>query len=189
MCACVTYWLLSPHKPDVEEWSGVFSPPHTCPAVHSPFPELLGLLPRQCCMFFHSYTCKIFIQHISTHLPFLPKMYSRSAFCLVSVGDTEVYSRGVDGCAIHQRGVVVVFDEVAFLGLLFTFFWLVSDGDLGAVWRVMEVDDVNVKHQHSWTGDFRAWEGNSEKKKRKTISNSSPPNLWILYKSARACVL
>ncbi len=45
----------------------------------------------------------------------------------------EVYSRGVDGRAVHQRGVVVVFDKVSLLGLPFTLFWLVSDDDLSVV--------------------------------------------------------
>lgn len=62
---------------------------------------------------------------------------------------TEAYSRGVDGRAVHQRSVVVVFNKVSLLGLLLTRLWLVSDSDLGAVRRVVEVDDVNIKDQHS----------------------------------------
>lgn len=60
-----------------------------------------------------------------------------------------VYSRGVDGCAVHQRGVVVVFDKVALLGLPAALLGLVGDGDVGAVRRVVEVNDVHVEHQHS----------------------------------------
>lgn len=62
--------------------------------------------------------------------------------------DRLVYSRGVDRRAVHQRGVVVVFHKVALLGLLGALLGFVRDGDIGAVRRVVEVDDVHVEHQH-----------------------------------------
>lgn len=70
---------------------------------------------------------------------------------------TEVYSRGVDGCAVHQRGIVVIFDKVSLLCFSVTALWLVDHCDLSAVWRVVEVDDVNIKHQDSWSRDLSAW--------------------------------
>lgn len=66
------------------------------------------------------------------------------------------YSRGVDGCAVHQSGVVVVLNKVALLGLLAALLGLVRDGDVGGVGRVVEVDDVHVEHQHSRAGDLGA---------------------------------
>lgn len=65
-------------------------------------------------------------------------------------------SRGVDGRAVHQRGVVVVLDKVALLALPTALLGLVGDGDVGAVRRVVEVDDVHVEHQHGRTGDLGA---------------------------------
>lgn len=71
---------------------------------------------------------------------------------------TELYLRGVDGCAVHQRGIVVVFNKVSLLSLPVTLVWLESDGDLSDVRGVVEVDDVDVEHQHCWAWDLCAWE-------------------------------
>lgn len=46
---------------------------------------------------------------------------------------TDVYSRGVNGRAIQQRGIVVIFYKVSLLGLLITLLWLVNHGDLSVV--------------------------------------------------------
>ena len=58
--------------------------------------------------------------------------------------------------AVHQRGVVVVLDEVSVLGDLLTHLGLVGDGHRGGVRGVVEVDDVDVKHQHRRARDLRA---------------------------------
>lgn len=56
----------------------------------------------------------------------------------------------------------MIFDEVALLSLPVALLRHVRDLDLGDVRRVVEVDDVNVKHQHGRTGDLRAWGGQGE---------------------------
>lgn len=50
----------------------------------------------------------------------------------------------------------MVFHKVALPGLLGALLGFVRDGDLGAVRRVVEVDDVHVEHQHGRTGDLGA---------------------------------
>lgn len=68
----------------------------------------------------------------------------------------DVHSRGVDRRAVHQGGVVVVLDKVALLALPSALLGLVRDGDVSAVGRVVEVDDVHVEHQHGRAGDLGA---------------------------------
>lgn len=58
-------------------------------------------------------------------------------------------SRGEEWRAIHQGAVVVVVDEVVLPGGLVTHFGFVGDLDFYRVVGVVEVDNVNVKHQHS----------------------------------------
>lgn len=66
-------------------------------------------------------------------------------------------SRGEERCAVHQGAVVVVVDEVVQPGGLVTHFGFVGDLDVHFVVGVVEVDDVNVKHQHSRRGDDVTW--------------------------------
>lgn len=62
-------------------------------------------------------------------------------------------SRGEEQRAVHQRAVVVVADEVVHLGGLVTQVRPVGGLDVHCVLGVVEVDDVNVKHEDSWWWD------------------------------------
>lgn len=50
----------------------------------------------------------------------------------------------------------MVFNEVSLLGFLLTFFCFFSHSDFRAVGRVVEVNDVDVKHQHGGSRDLRS---------------------------------
>lgn len=50
----------------------------------------------------------------------------------------------------------MVLDKVALLALPSALLGLVRDGDVSAVGRVVEVDDVHVEHQHGRAGDLGA---------------------------------
>lgn len=60
----------------------------------------------------------------------------------------NLHSRRVNNRAVHERGVVVVFDVVSLLGLLLALVWLVGHAELSVVRGVVEVDDMDVEHQH-----------------------------------------
>lgn len=66
-------------------------------------------------------------------------------------------SRGEERCAVDQGAVVVVVDEVVLPSGLVTHFGSVGDLDVHFVFGVVEVDDVNVKHQHGRRGDDVTW--------------------------------
>lgn len=66
-------------------------------------------------------------------------------------------SRGKKRCAVHQGTVVVVADKVILGGGLVTRLGSVDDLDVHRVVGVVEVDDQNVKHQHSRRGDDATW--------------------------------
>lgn len=66
-------------------------------------------------------------------------------------------SRGEEWRAVHQGAVVVVVDEVVHLGGHVTRLGSVGDLDADCVVGVVEVDDVDVKHQHSRRGDDVTW--------------------------------
>lgn len=72
------------------------------------------------------------------------------------VGD----SRGKERRAVHQGAVVVVADEVVRRRGFVTRCGFVCDGDAHCVVGVVEVDDVNVEHKHSRTGDDITWRDN-----------------------------
>lgn len=58
-------------------------------------------------------------------------------------------SRGKEQRAVHQGAVVVVADEVVGRGGVVTHVGLVRGVDAHRVIGVVEVDDVNVKDEHS----------------------------------------
>lgn len=66
-------------------------------------------------------------------------------------------SRGKERRAVHQGAVVVVADEVVLRGGLLTRLWFVGDLDVHGVAGVVEVDDVDVKHQYSGRRDDASW--------------------------------
>lgn len=70
-------------------------------------------------------------------------------------------SRGEERRAVHQRAVVVVAYKVVHTGGLVTHLGSVSDLDLHCVIGVVEVDDMNVKHQHSRRRDDVTWTENA----------------------------
>lgn len=58
-------------------------------------------------------------------------------------------SRGVQQGAVHQGAIVTVVDQiVSFTGRV-AFLRLVGDFNLNMVFGVVEINDVNVKDQHS----------------------------------------
>lgn len=57
-------------------------------------------------------------------------------------------SRGEERRAVHQGAVIVVADEVVHAGGLVTRLGSEGDLDVHCVVGVVEVNDVNVKHQH-----------------------------------------
>lgn len=65
--------------------------------------------------------------------------------------------RGEERRAVHQRAVVVVADEVVHIGGVVAQLGFVEDLDLHGVVGVVEVDDVDVEHQHSGRGDDVTW--------------------------------
>lgn len=66
-------------------------------------------------------------------------------------------SRGEEQRAVHQRAVVVVADEVVHLGGLITRLGPVGGPDVHGIVGVVEVDDVNVKDEHSRWWDDVTW--------------------------------
>lgn len=58
------------------------------------------------------------------------------------------YSRGEQQCAVHQGAVVVVADEVVHLCGVVAHLGSVGDVDAHGVVGVVEVDDVDVEHEH-----------------------------------------
>lgn len=58
-------------------------------------------------------------------------------------------SRGEEQRAVHQRAVVVVADEVVLVGGPVAWLRPVGGPDVHCIVGVVEVDDVNVKDEHS----------------------------------------
>lgn len=72
--------------------------------------------------------------------------------------------RGEELGAVQQRAVVVVANEVPRLGGLVAGLGGPGQGlDFHGVLGVMEVDDVDVKYQHSRARDLVSWEQNGER--------------------------
>lgn len=65
--------------------------------------------------------------------------------------NTQTYNcnaRGADVSAIHQSGIVVVFDKVTTFCIVGAVLWL-HTGDLNVIRWVVEINNVDIKHQHS----------------------------------------
>lgn len=62
-------------------------------------------------------------------------------------------SRGVQQGAVHQGAVVSILDQIVGFAGVAALWRLVGDADLHGVFRVVEVNDVNVKDQNGRAGD------------------------------------
>lgn len=77
--------------------------------------------------------------------------------CVCVCVSSSFYSRGVDEGPIHERSVVVVFNKVSFLSQRLTHLWFIGGSDHHWVWWVVEVYDMDIKHQDSRTWDLSTW--------------------------------
>lgn len=66
-------------------------------------------------------------------------------------------SRGEERRAVHQGAVVVVVHQVVHLGGVVAHLGPEGDLDFDGVAGVVEVDDVNVKHEHGRRRDDVTW--------------------------------
>ena len=58
------------------------------------------------------------------------------------------HSRGVEEGAIHQGAIVAVLNQIISLTSHDAFLWLVKDLSCNSIFGVVEIDYMDVKHQH-----------------------------------------
>lgn len=149
------------HSPGEEVPLLCVSPPRTCPTGPAPYLESPVLLPEPHHMLFHScnYTHKqkqfvtstTWVWGRTLKLKTTWHTYSMTV-CTVCV----CYLRSINICSIHKWSIIVVFHKVTTFGGVIAVLWLLA-GDLHCVRWVVEVNYVDIKHQHSRARDLNAW--------------------------------
>lgn len=84
-------------------------------------------------------------------------------------------SRGVEQCAVHQGAIVTILNQVVGFTGFTAVLRLVGHFNLDRVFRVVEVNDVNVKDQHSRSRDEVAC------RQRRDNVNSHQTFFWKAY--------
>lgn len=74
-----------------------------------------------------------------------------------SIPVLPAHARGEEPCAIQQRAVVVVADEVSVAGGDVAALGTVHGLNLHRVVWVVEVDDVDIEDENSGAGNFVPW--------------------------------